>query len=114
LLATDKTDTETAELLLEDALARFQHRYDRLAFVVNDKGAWTGILTFDDVLEEISRQGWGRIRPGWCGPFQFPCRFAGPRPSLLSTSSAVDERSNPEKHRRHPTGRASRRPAGDH
>ena len=38
---------------LEDALARFQQRYDRLALVVNDNDEWTGILTFEDVLQEI-------------------------------------------------------------
>jgi tellurite resistance protein TerC len=38
---------------LEEALARFQRRYDRLALVVNDNSEWTGILTFEDVLEEI-------------------------------------------------------------
>jgi len=41
------------DLPLEDALARFQRRYDRLAIVVNVHGEWTGILTFEDVLEEI-------------------------------------------------------------
>lgn len=40
-------------LPLEDALAAFQRQYDRLAFVVNDRGEWTGILTFEDVLEVI-------------------------------------------------------------
>jgi tellurite resistance protein TerC len=41
------------DLPLEQALARFQRRYDRLAVVVNDKAEWTGILTLNDVLEEI-------------------------------------------------------------
>lgn len=41
------------DMPLEDALARFQQRYDRLALVINDNGEWTGILTFEDVLQEI-------------------------------------------------------------
>ncbi len=38
---------------LEDALAQFQLSYDRLAIVVNDGPGWAGILTFEDVVQEI-------------------------------------------------------------
>ncbi len=38
---------------LEDTLERFQRRYDRLALVNNDQGKWTGILTFEDLVQEI-------------------------------------------------------------
>ncbi len=38
---------------LEDALGRFQQSYDRLALVFDDDGAWTGILTFEDLVQEI-------------------------------------------------------------
>ena len=38
---------------LEDALARFQRSYQHLALVVNEKGAWTGIITLEDVIEEL-------------------------------------------------------------
>ncbi len=40
-------------LSLEEALGRFQRRYDRLALVNNEKGQWTGILTFEDLVQEI-------------------------------------------------------------
>jgi tellurite resistance protein TerC len=40
-------------LSLEEALGRFQLRYDRLALVNNEKGEWTGILTFEDLVQEI-------------------------------------------------------------
>ena len=40
-------------LSLEEALGRFQRRYDRLAIVNNDAGHWTGILTFEDLVQEI-------------------------------------------------------------
>ncbi len=41
------------DLPLEEALGLFQRRYDRLALVVNASGDWTGILTFEDVVQEI-------------------------------------------------------------
>ncbi len=41
------------DLPLEDALGLFQRRYDRLALVVNGDGEWIGILTFEDVVQEI-------------------------------------------------------------
>jgi tellurite resistance protein TerC len=41
------------ELSLEEAMSRFQRRFDRMAMVVNDQGQWTGILTFEDVVQEI-------------------------------------------------------------
>ena len=41
------------ELPLEEALGLFQRRYERLAIVVNASGEWTGILTFEDVVQEI-------------------------------------------------------------
>ncbi len=41
------------DLPLEEALGLFQRRYDRLALVVNANGEWTGILTFEDVVQEI-------------------------------------------------------------
>lgn len=44
------------DLPLEEALARFQGRYDQMAIVVNAKGQWTGIITIEDVLEELVGQ----------------------------------------------------------
>lgn len=41
------------DLPLTDALERFQQRHDRLAIVIDENGNWTGILTFEDVLQEI-------------------------------------------------------------
>ena len=41
------------DLPLEEALGLFQRRYERLAIVVNASGEWTGILTFEDVVQEI-------------------------------------------------------------
>ncbi len=38
---------------LEEALARFQRRARHLAIVVDQAGEWTGILTLEDVLEEL-------------------------------------------------------------
>ena len=38
---------------LEDALARFQRRSEQMATVVDGKGEWTGIITIEDVLEEL-------------------------------------------------------------
>jgi tellurite resistance protein TerC len=40
-------------LPLEDALAQFQRRYRKMAIVVDDQGKWTGVITNEDVLEEI-------------------------------------------------------------
>jgi tellurite resistance protein TerC len=44
------------DLPLEEALARFQGRYDQMAIVVNAQGEWTGILTMEDVVEELVGQ----------------------------------------------------------
>ena len=41
------------DLPLEDALARFQGRYDQMAIVVDGDGKWTGIITIEDVVEEL-------------------------------------------------------------
>ena len=41
------------DLPLEEALARFQRRYEQIALVVNEAGEWTGIISIEDVLEEI-------------------------------------------------------------
>ncbi len=41
------------ELPLEEALGLFQQSFDRLALVVNDGPEWSGILTFEDVVQEI-------------------------------------------------------------
>jgi tellurite resistance protein TerC len=38
---------------LEDALDAFQQNHDRLAIVVNANSDWIGILTFEDVVQEI-------------------------------------------------------------
>lgn len=38
---------------LEEALARFQRRSSHLALVVDGRGEWTGIITLEDVLEEL-------------------------------------------------------------
>ena len=38
---------------LEDALARFQRRSEQIAMVADSKGEWTGIITIEDVLEEL-------------------------------------------------------------
>lgn len=46
------------DLPLEEALARFQRRDAQMAIVVNAQGEWTGIITIEDVLEEIV----GKIR----------------------------------------------------
>lgn len=40
-------------LLLEEALTRFQRSYEQMAIVVNTHGQWTGIINLEDVLEEI-------------------------------------------------------------
>jgi tellurite resistance protein TerC len=44
------------DLPLEEALARFQGRYDQMAIVVNAQGEWTGIITIEDVVEELVGQ----------------------------------------------------------
>ena len=41
------------DLPLEEALAQFQRRYRKMAIVVDAKGKWSGIITSEDVLEEI-------------------------------------------------------------
>ena len=41
------------EQTLEEALGMFQQSYDRLALVVNNGPGWSGILTFEDVVQEI-------------------------------------------------------------
>ena len=38
---------------LEEALARFQGLFVQMAIVVSARGEWTGILTIEDVLEEL-------------------------------------------------------------
>jgi len=40
-------------LPLEDALARFQRRFEHLALVVKEDGEWSGIISMEDILEEI-------------------------------------------------------------
>ncbi len=39
--------------LLEEALNRFQRSYEHMAIVVNTQDRWTGILSIEDILEEI-------------------------------------------------------------
>jgi tellurite resistance protein TerC len=41
---------------LEEALAMFQRRYEQLAIVVDARGACTGLMTIEDVLEEMVGQ----------------------------------------------------------
>jgi tellurite resistance protein TerC len=41
------------DLPLEEALARFQRRFDQMAIVLDTRGEWTGIITIEDVLEEL-------------------------------------------------------------
>lgn len=38
---------------LEDMLGRFQRRFEQMAIVVNDRGEWTGIISIEDILEEL-------------------------------------------------------------
>ncbi len=38
---------------LEDLLGRFQRRFEQMAIVVNDRSEWVGIITIEDILEEI-------------------------------------------------------------
>ncbi len=40
-------------LPLEEALSLFQRRYERMGIALNEAGEWTGILTFEDVVQEI-------------------------------------------------------------
>jgi tellurite resistance protein TerC len=44
------------DLPLEEALARFQGRYDQMAIVVDARREWTGIITMEDVVEELIGQ----------------------------------------------------------
>jgi len=37
----------------EDLLGRFQRRFEQMAMVLNDKGEWTGLITIEDILEEL-------------------------------------------------------------
>jgi tellurite resistance protein TerC len=41
------------DLPLEEALGRFQRRYEQIAVVINEQREWTGIISIEDVLEEI-------------------------------------------------------------
>ncbi len=41
------------DLPLDDALTRFQRACHHLAIVVNTDGQWTGLITLEDVLEEL-------------------------------------------------------------
>ncbi len=41
------------ELTLEEALGLFQQSYDRLALVIAEDSEWSGILTFEDVVQEV-------------------------------------------------------------
>jgi tellurite resistance protein TerC len=37
----------------DDLLGRFQRRYEQIALVINADGAWTGLVTIEDILEEL-------------------------------------------------------------
>lgn len=41
------------DLPLEEALTRFQRRNDQIGIVFDAQGEWTGIITVEDILEEI-------------------------------------------------------------
>jgi tellurite resistance protein TerC len=41
------------DLSLEAALSKFQRRFDRLAIVHNEQNEWIGILTFEDLVQEL-------------------------------------------------------------
>lgn len=41
------------DLPLEEALSQFQRRFRKMGIVVNAQGEWTGIITTEDVIEEI-------------------------------------------------------------
>jgi tellurite resistance protein TerC len=41
------------DLPLEDLLGRFQRRFEQMAMVANERGEWTGLITIEDILEEI-------------------------------------------------------------
>jgi tellurite resistance protein TerC len=54
LRALARPPLEMAENLpLEEALAQFQRRYRKMAVVLDPDGQWSGIITNEDVLEEI-------------------------------------------------------------
>jgi tellurite resistance protein TerC len=65
------------DVSLEEALARFQERNDHLAVVVDAQGDWTGIITIEDVLEELV----GRIGD------EFDAERSGPPISLADALS---------------------------
>jgi tellurite resistance protein TerC len=45
---------ETREdVSVEDLLGRFQRRFEQMAMVFNEKGEWTGLITIEDILEEL-------------------------------------------------------------
>lgn len=46
------------DLPLEEALTRFQSTYNQMAMVTNAKGDWVGIISIEDILEELV----GKIR----------------------------------------------------
>jgi CBS domain containing-hemolysin-like protein len=48
--------TFTQDTALEQALGTFQRSRNHLAIVTNTQGQWTGILTFEDVIEELIGQ----------------------------------------------------------
>ena len=45
---------ETREdMPVEDLLGRFQRRFEQMAIVVGEKGEWSGLITIEDILEEL-------------------------------------------------------------
>lgn len=50
--------TLTEDLPLEETLTRFQRSYHQMAMVTNAKGEWLGIISIEDLLEELV----GKIR----------------------------------------------------
>jgi len=37
----------------DELLSRFQRRYEQMALVLNERGEWTGLVTIEDLLEEL-------------------------------------------------------------